>query len=174
MLLGTALFTLLVPLTPMAARSAAPPPVAAPLGAAETADLPPLPAPLASAEAVGPSGDRVELSPGVESVVDPASSFRVVLPGRSDDARLSLLDAADALVPATGTREVGERTVLVVTPRQPLVPASRYLLRLDGARGRDLHDAAGRSAGPVEIHLVAAGSPPETPAKAVRKKKRRR
>jgi hypothetical protein len=146
----------------------------APVTAAESPAPPPLPAPLSLAEAVEPSGARVELSPTTEAVVDPASTFRVVLPGRSDDARLSLLDAADALVPAAGTREVGEQTLLVVTPRQPLVPASRYLLRVEGARGRDLHDAAGRAAGPVELHLVAAGSPPEKPAKAVRKKKRRR
>lgn len=146
----------------------------APVTAAESPAPAPLPAPLSSAEAVEPSGARVELSPSTEAVVDPASTFRVVLPGRSDDARLSLLDAADALVPATGTREVGEQTVLTITPRDPLVPASRYLLRVDGARGRDLHDAAGRAAGPVELHLVAAGSPPEKPAKAVRKKKRRR
>jgi hypothetical protein len=135
---------------------------------------PPLPAPLAAAEAVEPSGARVELSASTEAIVDPASGFRVVLPGPSDDARLSLLDAADALVPTKGTREVGDQTILTLTPSQPLVPASRYLLRVDGARGRDLHDAAGRAAGPVELHLVAAGSPPEKPEKAVRKKKRRR
>lgn len=146
----------------------------APAKASDAPPPPPLPAPLAAAEAVEPSGARVELSPSTEAVVDPASTFRVVLPGRSDDARLSLLDAADALVPSTGTREVGDQTVLGITPRQPLVPASRYLLRVDGARERDLHDEAGRAAGPVELHLVAAGSPPEKPAKAVRKKKRRR
>lgn len=157
-----------------AAGSPALAPRPAPLSATEAAAPAPLPAPLAAAEAVEPSGARVELSPTTEAVVEPASSFRVVLPGPSEDARLSLLDAVDALVPATGTREVGEQTVLTITPREPLVPASRYLLRVDGARGRDLHDAAGRAAGPVELHLVAAGSPPEKPAKAVRKKKRRR
>jgi hypothetical protein len=133
---------------------------------------PPLPAPISSAEAVEPSGGRVSLSPSTEAIVDVASSFRVVLPGRSDDARLSLLDAADALVPATGTREVGEQTVLTVTPRQPLLPASHYLLRIDGVRSRDLHDAAGRAAGPVELPMVAAGSAPE-PVKKAKKKRRR-
>ena len=142
-------------------------PVAA--GAAE----PPLPAPLAAAEAIEPGGARVQLTPSIEAIVDPASSFRVVLPGRSEDARLSLLDGADALVPATGSREVGAQTVLSVTPREPLAPASHYLLRIDGVRGRDLHDTAGRAAAPVELHMVVAGSAPEPPKKAVRKRKRR-
>jgi hypothetical protein len=136
------------------------------------AEEPPLPAPLIAAEAVEPSGARVVLSPSIEAIVDPASSFRVVLPGRSDDARLSLLDAADALVPATATREVGAQTVLSVTPRQPLTPASHFLLRIDGARTRNLHDTAGRAAAPVELPMVAAGTPPEPPKKAVRKRRR--
>lgn len=142
--------------------------------AAEPAAAPaPLPTPLLSAEAVEPAGARVTLSPATEGIVEPTSTFRVVLPGRSDDARLSLLDGADALVPGRGTREVGEQTVLTLAPAQPLAPARRYLLRIDGARTRDLHDSAGRAAGPVELHLVVAGSAPEPPPKAVRKKRRR-
>jgi hypothetical protein len=85
----------------------------------------------------------------------------VVLPGRSEDARLSIVDGTDALVVGSGTREVGQQTILTVAPRQPLTPAARYLLRVDGAGARDLHDAAGRAAGPVELQLVVAGSPPE-------------
>jgi len=141
--------------------------------AADEASPAPLPTPLAAAEAIEPGGGTVPLAPSIEAIVDPASSFRVVLPGRSDDARLSLLDGADTLVPATATREVGERTVLTVTPRQPLTAAAHYLLRLDGARARDLHDAAGRAAGPVELHVVVAGSAPEPPRKAVRGTRRR-
>lgn len=133
----------------------------------------PLPAPLVSAEAIEPGGARVPLSPKVEAIVEPVSTFRVVLPGRSDDARLSLLDASDALVPATGTREVGEQTVLTVAPRAPLTPASHYLLRVDGARARDLHDAAGRAAGPVELPMVVAGSAPEPVKKGPGRKRRR-
>lgn len=145
--------------------------VALPWGRPRAADAP-LPAPLAAAEAVEPGGVRVTLSPSVEAIVDPASSFRVVLPGRSEDARLSLLDAADALVPATGAREVGEQTVLTVTPRAPLSPAARYLLRVDGVRTRDLHDAAGRAAAPVELPMVVAGSAPEPAKKPARRKRR--
>lgn len=141
------------------------------LPALATADTP-LPAPLVAAEAVEPSGARVPLSASAEAIIDPASSFRVVLPGRSDDARLSLLDGADALVPATATREVGAQTILALTPRAPLTPAARYVLRLDGARTRDLHDAAGRPAGPVDLPMVVAGTPPEPPRKAVRKRRR--
>jgi hypothetical protein len=115
----------------------------------------------------------VALAPSSEAIVDPASTFRVVLPGRSDDARLSLVDANDALVPARGAREVGAETVLTVVPTQPLRPAGRYLLRLDGLRARDLHDAAGRAAAPVELPMVVAGSPPEPEAKPTRAKRRR-
>jgi hypothetical protein len=97
----------------------------------------------------------------------------VILPGRSEDARLSLLDAGATLVPASATREVGEQTVLTISPQKPLTPAARYLLRLDGARERNLHDASGRAAGPVELPMVVAGSPPE-PAKGKAAKRRRR
>jgi hypothetical protein len=143
------------------------------LAAVAAAAEPPLPAPISSAEAIEPNGVRLTLSPSTEAIVDPTSTFRIALPGRSDDARLSLLDAAENLVPARATREVGAETVLTVTPIQPLVPASRYLLRLDGARARDLHDAAGRAAGPVELRLVAAGAPPEPEKKTTRRKRRR-
>ncbi|HSN13380.1 MAG TPA: hypothetical protein VLT61_02030 [Anaeromyxobacteraceae bacterium] len=143
------------------------------LTATAAAAEPPLPAPIASAEAIEPNGVRLTLSASTEAIVDPTSTFRIVLPGRSDDARLSLLDAAENLVPARATREVGAETVLTVTPVQPLAPASRYLLRLDGARARDLHDAAGRAAGPVELRLVAAGAPPEPEKKTTRRKRRR-
>lgn len=132
----------------------------------------PHPAPLVSAEALEPGGGRVALAPGSEAIVDPASTFRVVLPGRSDDARLSLLDSASTLVPGSATREVGEQTVLTIAPLKPLTPASRYLLRLDGARERNLHDASGRAAAPVELPMVAAGSPPEPPKKPVRRRRR--
>jgi hypothetical protein len=115
----------------------------------------------------------VALSPSTEAIVEPASSFRVVLPGRSDDARLSLLDGRDDLVPAKATREVGLETVMTVTPEQPLVQAAHYLLRVEGASGRELHDAAGRAAGPVELHMVVAGSAPEPEKKAPKRKRRR-
>jgi hypothetical protein len=133
----------------------------------------PLPSPLVVAEAIDASGARVELSPSTEAIVDPGSTFRVVLPGKSEDARLSLLDGRDDLLPAKGTREVGVQTVLTVTPLQPLTPASHYLLRVEGALGRDLHDSAGRAAGPVELRVVAAGVPPE-PEKRPAKRRRRR
>jgi hypothetical protein len=143
------------------------------LAAVAAAAEPPLPAPISSAEAIEPNGVRLALSASTEAIVDPASSFRIVLPGRSDDARLSLLDATENLVPAKATREVGAETVLTVTPVQPLVPASRYLLRLDGARARDLHDAAGRAAGPVELRLVAAGAAPAPEKKSGGRRRRR-
>lgn len=61
-----------------------------------------------------------------------------------------------------------------MTPLQPLVPASHYLLRVEGARARDLHDGAGRAAGPVELRFVAAGAPPPQPEKKAARVRRRR
>ncbi|HSM91961.1 MAG TPA: hypothetical protein VLT47_03680 [Anaeromyxobacteraceae bacterium] len=139
---------------------------------ATSAGEPPLPAPLAAAEAIEAGGAHVDLAPGIEAIVEPSSTFRVVLPGRSEDARLSLLDAAENLVPSKTTREVGAETILTVAPVQPLVPASRYLLRLEGARARDLHDAAGKAAGPVELRLVVAGTPPAPEKKATKRRRR--
>jgi hypothetical protein len=143
-------------------------------GAAQepTPTVAPQPAPLLSAEALEPGGGKVPLSADSEAIIDPASTFRVVLPGRSDDARLSLLDAASMLVPGTAAREVGEQTILTIAPVKPLTPASRYLLRIDGTRERHLHDAAGRAAGPVELPMVVAGSPPEPPRKAAKRRRR--
>ena len=68
---------------------------------------------------------------------------------------------------------MGAQTILTVAPRAPLTPASHYLLRLDGARERDLHDAAGRPAAPVELPMVVAGSAPEAPKKAKGTRRRR-
>jgi hypothetical protein len=132
---------------------------------------PTLPAPF-KAEAIEPGDARVPLTAESEAIVEPGATFRVLLPGRSEDARLSLLDSNDGLVPSTTTREVGEQTVLTLAPRQPLAPATRYLLRLDGVRSRDLHDAAGRAAGPVDLPLAVAGSTPEPARKAVRRRSR--
>jgi hypothetical protein len=119
---------------------------------------------------------RVRLSPGTETVVDPAASFEVELSALSSDARLVLVDARDDLVPTTATREVGQMTRLTLAPTAPLVPASRYVLRLDGASDRDLHDEAGRAFSAVSLPLLAAGSPPPPEPKKQKpaRKKRRR
>jgi hypothetical protein len=125
-----------------------------------------------SAIALEPA-QRLPLKPGAEVVVDPGASFEVELSTRSPDARLVLVDARDDLVPASATREVGPATKLTLAPTAPLAPGARYVLRLDGASDRDLHDDRGRAFSAVTLPLLAAGSPPP-PEKTPARKKRRR
>jgi hypothetical protein len=106
-------------------------------------------------------------------VVDPASTFEVEIAARLHDARLVLLDAADAHVAAGDVREVGSATRLTLAPAAPLVPGSRYVLRVDGAARRETHDAEGRAFAPLAFPLLAAGTPPTpAPKKPVRRRRR--
>jgi len=132
----------------------------------------PVTAILVSATAVEPAA-RLPLDPASETVVDPGASFELVLSARVSDARLVLLDAQEAQLPAEGSVEVGRRTTLTVSPASPLVPGSRYRLRLEGAVGRELHDAGGRAFEPLSLPVLAAGTPPP-PDPPARKKRRRR
>lgn len=162
--------------TPTPAAAAAPTAgAAATPAAADTPAAPPAPPPSAlelakELVAVEPAGE-LPLSPETETVVDPAATFRVVLGARFADARLQLLDRADAAIPAAGTREVGATTVLTLAPSRPLVPGSRYHLRLDGDRTRDLLDDAGGVHGPFTVDVLAAGTPP--PPEPAKKGRRR-
>jgi hypothetical protein len=176
---------------PAPALAATPPPVAltetatpspVAIAAATTTDAPAAPVePPSSLKlvkelvAVEPTGE-LPLLRDAETVVDPASTFRVVLSARIADARLLLLDADDAAVPAKETREVGTVTTLTLAPASPLRPGSRYALRLDGARTRDLHDEAGAAHAPFTLPVLAAGTPPppEPPPKPAPKKRRSR
>jgi hypothetical protein len=110
--------------------------------------------------AVDPQGP-IPLSLEEETVVDPATVFRVELAAEISDGRILLLDAADAIVPASGTREVGATTRFTLKPAAPLVPGSRYVLRLDGARTRELKDMAGTALAPVSLRVLVAGEPPK-------------
>jgi hypothetical protein len=112
-----------------------------------------------SLEAAGP----VPLSAEGENVVDPAATFRVELAAPIADARLVLLDERDALVPCTSSREVGAATRLGLAPSAPLVPASRYVLRLEGLASAQPRDASGRTLVPVSFAIVVAGDPPPPP-----------
>jgi hypothetical protein len=155
-----------------------------PSGTAATApDAPPptTPTPAAPERAVqeavevppGEDATTAPLSADAETVVDPASSFRVVLAGTCRDARLLLLDAAGVALPASERAEVGATTVLRLIPTAPLVPGSRYQLRLDGALGRELH-LGDHAYPPSRFALRAAGDPPPPAPKGVSKKKRRK
>jgi hypothetical protein len=126
---------------------------------------------LRAAVAVEPAA-RLALAPGAETVVHPIATFEVELSARAPDARLVLVDAREDLVPSTATRELSAGTRLTLAPAAPLVPGSRYALRLDGASARDLHDDAGRAFGAVTLPLLAAGVPPPPPKKTARQRKR--
>ncbi len=117
---------------------------------------------------------RIALDVGRETVVDPGSTFEVELAARSADARLVLLDAQDALAAATSAREIAAAaTRLTLAPAAPLVPGSRYVLRIDGANTREMHDAEGRAYAPAVFPLLAAGVPPPPEAKKAPKRRRR-
>jgi len=111
-----------------------------------------------SASATGRSS-TTPLSPAAETTVEPGSSFLVELPVALADARLSLLDGADGMIPSTGTREVGQATVLRLTPAAALPPGTRLRLRIDGASTRELHGADGRRFAPLEWPVQVAGEP---------------
>jgi hypothetical protein len=128
---------------------------------------------LRSAVAVA-SASRIPLTPGAEAVVDPRSTFEVELSARTPDARLVLVDAHEDFVAASSTREVGASTRLTLAPAAPLVPGSRYGLRLDGVSARALHDEAGQGYEPLTLPLLAAGTPPPPEPKKPARRKRHR
>lgn len=134
---------------------------------------PPVTAVLEGAVAVEPAG-RLPLAGGVEVTVHPSSTFELELSIRAADARLMLVDARDDLVPSTSTREVGARTRITLAPAEPLVPGSRYALRLDGAGDGELHDDRGRAFAGVNLPLLAAGTPPPPEPKRPAKPRKRR
>jgi hypothetical protein len=127
-----------------------------------------------SASVVEPTGPA-PLSRDGETVVDPAASFTVDLAASLPDARLVLLDGQEAHVAATHAREVGASTRFSLSPAAPLVPGSRYLLRVEGASGREMRDARGGALAPLSFAVLAAGTPPPPEPKAkVRARRRRR
>ncbi len=145
----------------------------APSAAAPAPAPPPIPAPaVRSAVAVEPAA-RTALSATAETVVDPASTFDIELAPRLADARIVLLDAAEAHVAAKDVRELTGTTRLTLAPEAPLTPGSRYVLRIDGASVREMHDADGRAFAPIGFAVLVAGTPPPPGPKAPPKRKRR-
>jgi hypothetical protein len=136
---------------------------------------PPPPAPpveLVEAQALIP-GAATPLKTGEQITVDPGATFRVVLKGTYPEARLSLLDGADGMLPSAGAREAGPATTVTLQPAAPLKPGTSYRLRVDGATTRELKAADGTVRGPVDLPILAAGEPPQEPkAKAKKPKKR--
>jgi len=137
-------------------------------------DADPGPAPLTRATAQ--VGEAVRpLARAGESQVDPAARFQVEVAAPLADARLSLFDAQEALVPCESVAEVASTsTRLSLAPAKPLRPGSRYTLRLEGASVKELHDLSGKAYLPVSLALLATGQPPADPEKKARGKRRKR
>lgn len=111
------------------------------------------------------------LTTATETTIDPGAGFRVELPVALGDARLSLLDAGDAMVPSTGSREVGQATLLALKPSAALPRGAHLRLRVDGAATRELHGADGRRFAPLEWPVMVSGDAEPRPGSA-RKGKR--
>jgi hypothetical protein len=128
--------------------------------------------PLLSAEAVLPDGSARPLSRDSVTAIDPSARFRLEVAARLPEARLSLLDAQDAMVPCDGTTEASASTRFALTPAAPLRAGSSYTLRLDGAGGRLVRAEDGRSFEPVSLALRTSGETPAPPRKAKRRRSR--
>lgn len=132
---------------------------------------------LGEAVALESGGATLPLKVEAETVIDPGARFRVVLTVVSDDARLLLLDANDAVVAGEGAHELGQATTLTLAPSAPLVAGRRYTLRIDGASTRELHGASGKAFTPAWFKILVAGTPPPPEPKekpATRRKRRSR
>lgn len=149
---------------PSSAPGAAPAPAAGPAAA-----IPPVP--MQAFAAVGGSEHPLPAS-GEPALVDPRSSFRVESGAPLADAHAVLLDEKGDMVPSSGTTELGPSARFLLTPREPLVAGSRYLLKVETAGGKELRDAQGRLYAPAAVALRTAGTKPAAPAPA--KKKHRR
>jgi hypothetical protein len=119
--------------------------------------------PLLAAEALLPDGGSAPLTRDGPSQVDPAAGFRLAVAAELLDARLALLDGADAAVPSSGTMEIGAVSRFSLSPSGLLRPGSSYLLRLDGATSRDIHGARGETFAPLVLQIRATGDPPAPP-----------
>jgi len=127
--------------------------------------------PLLSAEAVLPDGSAAPLARDGVTTVAPSARFRVEVGARVPDARLSLLDAQDAMVAGDGTIEATATTRLALTPSAPLRPGSSYTLRVDGAEARLVRAEDGRAFEPASLALRTSGEPP--PARKAKRRTRR-
>lgn len=135
----------------------------------------PVPLLSAQAEATGRGEGPARLLRDGEALVPAASRFTVEAGVPLADARLVLYDGQEALVEAEGSAEIGSASSrYALAPVRPLRPGSRYVLRLEGAASREIHDLAGHSYRPLSFPIQVAGQPPAEPAlKKVKKRKRR-
>jgi len=132
----------------------------------------PVPLLSAQAEAPGAASEPARLLRDGEALVSSAARFAVEAGAPLADARLVLYDGQQALVEAEGAAEIGSASSrFTLSPVRPLRPGSRYVLRLEGAQSRELHDLAGRAFRPLSFPLRV--QPPADPPPRKAKKKRR-
>jgi hypothetical protein len=121
------------------------------------------------------TGRELPLAKAAQTLIEPASQFRVEVSVPLHDARLSLLDGSGAMVAATGGAEIGAGwTHLTLTPEAPLAPGSSYALKLDGAVERSPHGPDGRAYAPAHWPLLTSGEKPKAEPKKQAGKRRRR
>jgi hypothetical protein len=142
-------------------------------------DVPPVPlvAAVASQPAAGMPGTSADapLRRDGESLVEPTATYRVEAGVPLADARLSLYDAQEALVAAAGLAEIGSAgSRFTLSPSSPLRTGSSYVLRLEGAADREIHDLAGRRYRPLTFVLKTSGEPPRDPEPKKRRSRRSR
>ncbi len=163
------------PVSPSGPGAMVPPGVPGPSGPSGPAAPAPPPATLPVSSATSRVGETsTPIQPDGTDPVDPGSAFEVRSPVSVQAARLVLLDSRDAMVPATSESEIapsGSRFVL--TPQEPLTPAGRYVLRLEGLESRLVRANDGRAFEPLVIPFRVAGEPPAAPPKKAKKKRSR-
>jgi len=146
-----------------------------PPGAAADGGAAPVPLLSAVAEATAAAEGPTRLLRDGEALVSPATRFAVETGAPLADARLVLYDGQEALVEAEGAAEIGSASSrFTLTPARPLRAASRYVLRLEGAQGRELHDLSGRAYRALSFPVLVAGRPPADPPPRKAKRKKRR
>jgi hypothetical protein len=78
------------------------------------------------------------------------------------------------MVPSTSEAEVGPSgSRFVLTPQEPLTPAGRYVLRLEGLESRLVRSADGRTFEPMVLPFRVSGEPPPPPPRKPKKKRSR-
>lgn len=137
------------------------------------------PVPLVAAVALAPASEAAAagapLARDGESLVDPSATFRVEVGVPLAGARLALYDAQEALVTSDGLAEIGSAgSRFTLSPRPPLRPGSRYVLRLEGASEREIRDLSGLSYRPLTFPLRTTGEPPPDPPPRKRKPRKAR
>lgn len=126
-----------------------------------TAPTGPLPLPGLAAEARMPGGGAPPVPLDLAgAAVDPGATFELRVSAPVRGARLVLLDAQDAMVPAGSDAEPGAVSRFTLVPLEPLRPGSRYQLRLEGLESRLVRSEDGRVFEPAVLPLTTTGEPP--------------